>query len=127
MGTENLVNHLPELIKHITLHKKNVIWICDPMHANTIKINGVKTRSLTSIKNEINAFFDIHEIMGTVPGGIHLELTSSQVTECLGGVKEILAKDLKINYNTVCDPRLNGVQALELAFFIADKMNLRKI
>jgi 3-deoxy-7-phosphoheptulonate synthase len=123
MGSEKLIEHLPELIQCIKKHEKNVLWVCDPMHANTIRLKGKKTRTFSSIKDEINAFFDIHDFMGTYPGGIHLELTSSNVTECVGGFKEI---DLSKNYQTLCDPRLNGDQSLDLAFFIANKMKLRK-
>lgn len=119
MGTEKLIDRLPELIQFIKKNKKNVVWICDPMHANTIKVNGKKTRMLSSITEEISSFFDIHNLMNTVPAGIHLEMTSNNVTECIGN--NIIYSNLD-NYQSLCDPRLNGEQALELAFFIANKI-----
>jgi 3-deoxy-7-phosphoheptulonate synthase len=126
MGCENLKQRLPELVRTIKDSGKNVLWICDPMHANTFETNGKKTRSIRSIKDELNAFFDIHEIMGTIPGGIHLEMTSENVTECLGGIfDDVSTGDLNNNYQSLCDPRLNGKQALEIAFFLAGKMNKR--
>ena len=121
MGAENLLKKLPDLITLIEKNKKNVVWICDPMHANTIKVSGIKTRPIEKIKEEIDIFFRIHKLMKTIPGGIHLELTSSDVTECLSQL--VTSNDLNNNYLSLCDPRLNGDQAFEIALFIADRIN----
>ena len=120
MGTEKLIDRLPELIQFIKKNKKNVLWICDPMHANTIKVNGKKTRMVSSITEEITSFFDIHHLMNTIPGGIHLEMTSENVTECIGN--NVIYSNLD-NYQSLCDPRLNGNQALDIAFQVAEKLN----
>jgi 3-deoxy-7-phosphoheptulonate synthase len=115
---------LPKLIRAIQNEALNVVWCCDPMHANTIKTkSNIKTRLFASIKQEINDFFDIHRKMGSYPGGIHLELTCEDVTECIGGeIENISEVDLDKNYLSNCDPRLNSIQSLELAFLIAEKM-----
>jgi 3-deoxy-7-phosphoheptulonate synthase len=101
-----------------------VLWICDPVHGNTIKTaSGIKTRPFDAIRSELRAFFDVHAEMGSHAGGVHVEMTGEDVTECLGGsVSEILEADLSKRYLTYCDPRLNGMQSLELAFLIADRM-----
>jgi 3-deoxy-7-phosphoheptulonate synthase len=101
-----------------------VLWISDPVHGNTIKTDsGVKTRPFDKIRAELRAFFDVHAEMGSHAGGVHIEMTGEDVTECIGGsVAEILESDLGKRYQTYCDPRLNGIQALELAFLIADRM-----
>ncbi len=121
MGIEKVGSFLPNLIKKIKFEGKNVTWCCDPMHGNTIKSsNGFKTRRLDNIFNEVKEFFEIHNSYGTYPGGVHFEMTGSNVTECLGGAREIKEKDLGERYHTHCDPRLNGSQSLELAFLISD-------
>jgi 3-deoxy-7-phosphoheptulonate synthase len=122
MGAENLKKFLPELIKSIQKEELNVVWCCDPMHSNTIKVsNGVKTRLFDSIKNEIIAFFKVHKEMGTFPGGLHLEMTGQDVTECIGGnIQNISENDLKNMYLSQCDPRLNSVQSLEIAFLVSE-------
>jgi 3-deoxy-7-phosphoheptulonate synthase len=121
MGAEKLRKKLPSLIKIIQNNALNVVWCCDPMHANTIKTsNGTKTRPFDFIKNEVIAFFEIHKKAGTYPGGLHLELTSEDVTECTGGdINKINEIDLQKTYLSQCDPRLNGIQSLELAFIVA--------
>ena len=126
MGAEKLRQILPGLIKSVQENGKNVIWISDPLHGNTRKTkSGYKTRDFEDIRAELSAFFDVHEEMGSHPGGVHLEMTGENVTECIGGLADITEDNLKQRYNTTCDPRLNGSQALELAFLIAEKMRSR--
>ena len=121
MGSQNLRDNLPRLIKGIKDNKKKVIWSCDPMHANTYKSdNGYKTRSFDRIIEEIEAFFLIHKQLDTFPGGIHLEITGQNVTECVGGEQEIKEENLSDRYHTHCDPRLNANQGVELAFKISE-------
>ena len=121
MGSEKVNEHLPKLIKNIKASGKNVTWCCDPMHGNTIKAsNGYKTRRVAEILNEVNNFFLVHKSEGTLPGGVHFEMTGSNVTECLGGANEVKESDLGSRYHTHCDPRLNGSQSLELAFLVSD-------
>ena len=98
-----------------------MIWFCDPMHGNTISAkNGYKTRSFETIIKELKSFFDIHRNENTIPGGVHLELTGEDVTECLGGIKNIQDNELDKRYETTCDPRLNNEQSLEIAFLISE-------
>ena len=100
-----------------------VAWVTDPMHGNTFEAaNGYKTRSFTDVAEEVNGFFDVHEQLGTWPGGLHVELTGDDVTECLGGAEEILDTDLGSRYETMCDPRLNGRQSIDLAFAVAEML-----
>ena len=121
MGSEKVNEHLPKLIKNIKANGKNVTWCCDPMHGNTIKAsNGYKTRRVAEILNEVNNFFLVHKSEGTLPGGVHFEMTRANVTECLGGANEVKESDLGSRYHTHCDPRLNGSQSLELAFLVSD-------
>ena len=121
MGSEKVFDHLPNLIKKIQSEGKKVIWCCDPMHGNTIKAsNGYKTRKVSQILSEVDNFFNVHKTVGSYPGGVHFEMTGSNVTECLGGANEVKESDLGSRYHTHCDPRLNGSQSLELAFLISD-------
>lgn len=122
MGAENIKNILPKLIEKIKQENLLITWCCDPMHANTIKLsNGIKTRNFNDIKNEIFEYFKVHRMMNTFPGGIHLELTSKNVTECVGGkINKIKESDLLTKYLSHCDPRLNPIQSLEIAFMIAN-------
>ena len=121
MGADKINDYLPQLIKGATSEKLNLLWICDPMHGNTYKTeNGFKTRHFNTILDEIQQFFAIHQKLGTIPGGVHFELTGDNVTECLGGAQEISDNDLKERYETACDPRLNNEQSLELAFLITE-------
>jgi 3-deoxy-7-phosphoheptulonate synthase len=122
-GADKVGNSLPKLISAVEREGLKVVWSCDPMHGNTIKSsNGYKTRPFTKITEEINHFMDIHMAEGSYPGGIHLEMTGQNVTECLGGAVAISEADLSSRYHTHCDPRLNAEQALELAFLLAEKM-----
>ena len=123
-GAEDSGDHLSTLIRAAEREGKNIVWSCDPMHGNTIKAaNGYKTRPFDLILKEVEAFFDIHRAEGTHPGGVHLEMTGQNVTECIGGAREVTETDLSDRYHTYCDPRLNADQALELAFLIADRLN----
>ena len=121
MGADNIRKKLPPLIKAIKRNNLNVLWICDPMHANTYKSKtGYKTRHFDTILQELEHFFAIHKAEGTIPGGVHFELTGNNVTECVGGARKISDSDLEFKYETACDPRLNNEQSLELAFLISD-------
>ncbi len=127
MGSENIYSKLPLLIKKVRENKKNVIWSCDPMHANTYKSStGFKTRSFDKILNEIEAFFKVHYEENSFPGGIHLELTGLDVTECIGGSQKIKEENLSDRYHTHCDPRLNASQGLDLAFKLSDFLKLKR-
>ena len=121
LGVNYINTILPEIIDIIKINKLNVLWLCDPMHGNTINsINGYKTRNFNTIKTEINAFFSIHHQCNTIPAGVHFELTGDNVTECLGGINNVKDIDLEQYYQTACDPRLNNEQSLEMGFLIAD-------
>jgi 3-deoxy-7-phosphoheptulonate synthase len=124
MGAEKLREHLPTLIRAVQREGRTVLWCSDPVHGNTIKTDeGFKTRPFEKIRDELRAFFDVHADMGTHAGGVHLEMTGEDVTECIGGsISNVKAGDLNKRYFTHCDPRLNGNQALELAFLIAERM-----
>jgi len=127
MGSDNIFKKLPSLIKKIKKSKKNVIWSCDPMHANTFKSStGYKTRSFDKILNEIEAFFKVHHQENSFPGGIHLEITGLDVTECIGGSQKIKEENLSDRYHTHCDPRLNASQGLDLAFKLSDFLKLNR-
>jgi len=127
MGADNISKKLPSLIRKVKSEGRNVIWSSDPMHGNTIKSStGYKTRAIESIWKEIETFFDIHKAEGTYAGGVHLEMTGKNVTECIGGVVGITEQDLSDRYHTFCDPRLNAEQALEISFLIADKIKENK-
>ncbi len=119
-GASKVGNHLPQLAKRVNRSGFKVVWCCDPMHGNTyVAESGHKTRNFDDIMQEVQSFFDIHRAEGTIPGGVHLELTGENVTECIGGGRKIQDNDLKLNYATQCDPRLNAEQSLDLAFHIA--------
>ena len=119
---------LPTIIKTIQKNKLNVLWLCDPMHGNTIKAdNGYKTRPFDRVREEVERCFEVHKSEGTYLGGIHLELTGKDVTECVGGAQEITEEGLADRYHTHCDPRLNANQALELAFLISDEIKKNSI
>ena len=121
MGANEIRNKLPPLIKAIKKSGQKVLWVCDPMHGNTYKSEtGYKTRHFDTILEELEHFFAIHRAEGTIPGGVHFELTGDNVTECLGGAREISDTDLESRYETACDPRLNNEQSLELAFLVTD-------
>jgi len=122
MGADKIREYFPPLLKKVKESGKNVVWSCDPMHGNVEKSStGFKTRDFDNILSEVAQFFEIHQEMGTVAGGIHLEMTGNNVTECTGSTScPITDNDLSSRYHTQCDPRLNASQALELAFMIGD-------
>lgn len=121
MGADNVRETLAPLLKKVSDEGHPVVWSCDPMHGNTFtSASGVKTRSFTTILAEIEGFFEAHESVGTWPGGVHVELTSDDVTECIGGGEDLGDADLLLRYETMCDPRLNGRQSLDLAFEVAE-------
>ena len=122
-GSELISDYLPKIINSVKNAKLRVVWSCDPMHGNTIKSsNGYKTRPFEKILAEVKYFFKIHMSEGTFPGGVHVEMTGKDVTECTGGIKSIDDEDLHSRYHTACDPRLNASQSLELAFLIAEEL-----
>jgi 3-deoxy-7-phosphoheptulonate synthase len=126
MGADKLRKNLPGLIRAVQREGKSVLWVSDPVHGNTRKTaNGFKTRDFDKIRDELRAFFDVHDEMGSHPGGVHLEMTGEDVTECVGGLSDVTETSLADRYHTYCDPRLNGAQALELAFLIAERLRLR--
>jgi 3-deoxy-7-phosphoheptulonate synthase len=121
MGAEKLSENLPALIRAVKREGRNVVWVCDPMHANTVKsASGYKTRSFDRILAEAKAFFAVHAGEGSHAGGVHVEMTGKDVTECVGGAQAITEARLGDRYDTHCDPRLNASQALELAFQLAE-------
>ena len=127
MGAEKLKSNFPSLLKSILPEGRHILWSTDPMHGNTIKAsNGYKTRDFQSILAEVKAFFEIHQSFGSYAGGVHLEMTGADVTECIGGSQAITESKLASNYNTKCDPRLNATQSIELAFLIADLLKASK-
>jgi 3-deoxy-7-phosphoheptulonate synthase len=121
-GHEKVADHLPALIRAVEREGRKVVWSCDPMHGNTITLNNYKTRPFDRILSEVESFFQIHRAEGTHPGGIHVEMTGKDVTECTGGARAVTGADLQDRYHTHCDPRLNADQALELAFLLAERM-----
>ncbi len=119
-GHDKVGDHLPKLIRAVEKEGRKVVWSCDPMHGNTITAAGYKTRPFDRILSEVQSFFDIHRSEGTHPGGIHVEMTGNNVTECTGGARAITAEELQDRYHTHCDPRLNADQAIELAFLVSE-------
>ena len=123
-GADKVEAHLPGLVRAIQREGRPVLWVCDPMHGNTIKTSsGYKTRPTERITSEIKHFFGVHRAEGTHAGGVHLEMTGKNVTECTGGARVISEEDLHDRYHTYCDPRLNAEQAIEIAFMVADLLN----
>lgn len=123
-GAGSVGEHLPRLIRTVQEEGAKVVWSCDPMHGNTIKsATGYKTRPFDSVLREVQEFFDVHRAEGTIPGGVHFEMTGQDVTECTGGVRAVTDEDLSDRYHTACDPRLNASQALELAFLVAEELS----
>ncbi len=121
LGADAVTDHLGPILEAVRDAEHPVVWACDPMHGNTFTApDGRKTRHFEDILREIKGFFAAHRSAGTVPGGIHIELTGDQVTECLGGAEEILDSDLGERYETMCDPRLNGRQSVDLAFRVSE-------
>ena len=123
MGADKIREVLPALVEAVKAHGAPVTWICDPMHGNTIvSSTGYKTRRFTTVVDEVKGFFEVHEAAGTIPGGLHVELTGDDVTEVLGGAEELNDEKLKDRYETLVDPRLNHQQALELSFLVAEML-----
>lgn len=126
MGAGKIREALPALVEGVTKSGAQVLWVCDPMHGNTFETkNGYKTREFADVLDEVRGFFEVHKKLGTHPGGIHIELTGDDVTECLGGGNQISETDLESRYETACDPRLNHSQSLELAFLVAEMLRDR--
>lgn len=127
MGADKIKDNFPKLLNSIKGEGREIVWVCDPMHGNTIKTNsGYKTRNFDCVLDEVKSFFEIHRANGSYAGGVHLEMTGADVTECTGGSQAITEEGLACNYNTQCDPRLNATQALEMAFLIADMIKAGK-
>jgi len=123
-GAGKVGENLPRLIRTVQQEGAAVVWSCDPMHGNTIKSSsGYKTRPFESVLREVREFFGIHKAEGTVPGGVHFEMTGKDVTECTGGLRAVSDEDLSDRYHTACDPRLNASQSLELAFLVAEELS----
>ncbi len=123
-GAGNVGEHMPKLIRAVQEEGLDVLWVCDPMHGNTIKsATGYKTRPFESVLREVREFFAVHKAEGTIPGGVHFEMTGQDVTECIGGVRAVSEEDLSDRYHTACDPRLNASQSLELAFLVAEELS----
>jgi 3-deoxy-7-phosphoheptulonate synthase len=123
MGAERVLDALPPLVDKVTASGATVAWVCDPMHGNTFDApDGRKTRRFDDVIDEVRGFFEVHRALGTHPGGLHMELTGDDVTECLGGSGGLGEIDLPLRYQTACDPRLNHAQSLELAFLVAEML-----
>jgi len=123
MGSDKIAQHLPGLVRAVSREGRRPVWSCDPMHGNTIKAtSGYKTRPFDRIISEVTSFFEIHRAESTVAGGVHMEMTGQNVTECTGGGRSISDKDLADRYHTHCDPRLNASQSLDLAFLLSDML-----
>jgi 3-deoxy-7-phosphoheptulonate synthase len=120
-GAEKIAEHLPQLIRAVKREGRAVVWSCDPMHGNTItSTSGYKTRPFDRILSEVKSFFQVHAAEGSYAGGVHLEMTGQDVTECIGGARAITEEDLNDRYHTACDPRLNAEQSIDMAFLIAE-------
>jgi 3-deoxy-7-phosphoheptulonate synthase len=126
MGAGMVEEKLPSLLRAVGRAGRNVTWLCDPMHGNTTTVGGYKTRSFDAVLAEVRRFFDVHAAEGTQPGGVHVEMTGQEVTECLGGAHRLSESDLALRYHTFCDPRLNAEQSLELAFLLAEELKARR-
>lgn len=128
MGADMVRDRLPRIIEEVEAAGRKVAWVCDPMHGNTFETaNGFKTRSYDAVVEELHGFFDVHDQLGSWPGGVHMELTGDDVTECLGGAFQLSESDLESRYETACDPRLNRNQSLELAFMVAERVNKSRL
>jgi 3-deoxy-7-phosphoheptulonate synthase len=126
MGAQRVRDLLPPLVEKVRAEGINVIWVCDPMHGNTVTTpSGYKTRHFDDVIDEVRGFFEVHHALGTYPGGVHVELTGDDVTECLGGADDLVDADLAGRYETACDPRLNTTQAIELSFLVAEMLRER--
>ena len=126
MGATNIREALAPLVRRVEEMGAKVLWVSDPMHGNTYEApSGYKTRRFEDVIEEVHGFFEVHRTIGTHPGGIHVELTGDDVTECVGGGEEITHEDLSTRYESACDPRLNHTQSLELAFLLAGELSER--
>jgi 3-deoxy-7-phosphoheptulonate synthase len=126
MGATDIREALPPLVRRVEEIGAKVLWVSDPMHGNTYEApSGYKTRRFEDVIEEVHGFFEVHRAIGTHPGGIHIELTGDDVTECVGGGEEISHEDLATRYESACDPRLNHTQSLELAFLLAGELSER--
>ena len=127
MGADKVAARLPPLVQAVEKAGRKVVWLCDPMHGNTIStVNKLKTRNFDSILAEVRGFFDVHQAEGSWAGGVHVEMTGQDVTECTGGAHKLSEADLSERYETFCDPRLNAEQSLELAFLVARELKERR-
>lgn len=126
-GAEKVNDHLPPLVRAVKAEGRSVVWSCDPMHGNTVTANGYKTRPFDRIVSEIDSFFNVHHAEGTHAGGIHLEMTGRNVTECTGGGRPLTADHLSDRYHTHCDPRLNAEQALDITFLMAERLKQERL
>ena len=126
-GADKVGDHLPALIRAVQREGRSVVWSCDPMHGNTITAAGYKTRPFDRIMSEIRNFFAVHQAEGTYAGGIHLEMTGKNVTECMGGARAIGEANLSGMYDTSCDPRLNAEQSIEVAFLVAELLKAERL
>ncbi|HTJ03081.1 MAG TPA: 3-deoxy-7-phosphoheptulonate synthase, partial [Methylovirgula sp.] len=127
-GADKAAELFPPLLRAVTREGRNVLWSCDPMHGNTIKAaSGYKTRPFDRVISEIRTFFAVHQAEGTYAGGVHLEMTGKNVTECTGGARAISEADLSDRYHTYCDPRLNAEQAIEIAFLVAELLKAERL
>jgi 3-deoxy-7-phosphoheptulonate synthase len=121
-GAGNVGDHLPGLVRAVEREGRKVVWSCDPMHGNTVKAGSYKTRPFERIMSEVEDFFAVHRAEGSHAGGVHIEMTGQNVTECTGGARAISETDLSDRYHTHCDPRLNAEQSIELAFLVAEEL-----
>jgi 3-deoxy-7-phosphoheptulonate synthase len=128
MGADKVRSKLPPLLRAVQREGRKVLWLCDPMHGNTVTTGTkIKTRSFDAILNEVRGFFDVHAAEGSWAGGVHVEMTGHDVTECIGGAHQLSETDLSERYETFCDPRLNAEQSLELAFLVAEELKVRRL
>jgi 3-deoxy-7-phosphoheptulonate synthase len=128
MGADKVRSKLPPLLRAVQREGRKVLWLCDPMHGNTVTTGTkIKTRSFDAILNEVRGFFDVHAAEGSWAGGVHVEMTGHDVTECIGGAHQLSETDLSERYETFCDPRLNAEQSLELAFLVAEELKTRRV
>jgi len=125
-GSDKVLDHLPGLVRAVKQEGRHVVWSCDPMHGNTVSVSGYKTRPFDRVLKEVQSFFAVHRAEGTHAGGIHVEMTGRNVTECTGGARAVTADTLSDRYHTHCDPRLNAEQAIELAFLMAENLQAEK-
>jgi 3-deoxy-7-phosphoheptulonate synthase len=127
MGADKVGARLPALVRAVEREGHKVVWVCDPMHGNTTTTSAkLKTRNFDEILREVRGFFDIHQSENSWAGGVHVEMTGQDVTECTGGARRLTETDLSERYETFCDPRLNAEQALELAFLVAEELKRRR-